>query len=382
MSTLHVYSNRHIKDQVANIKKGDCVYLENSLSKNRWSLYFKHSNINEIGLDITYVTPNEKYNKFLFLENGETMEKQFDIVTINPPYQDPRNPTTKLWNRFVELGFKHLKDGGKICSVTPSVWMKRPNGQACSRLVENIMSNYQLESADCTATTFFDVGEEICSYIIEKTPTYKDTKFTFYDRTEEFKYTGQKLCLTKEDETALEIFNKIVNYKGDKLYGNVWCDYGSNSSIDERIVNNEFSLTKTGKFTQPVFWTASNTDQYYADPSKSKKGIKLIINRSGYYYVKDNIDKYIKLDTTDKFAVGVAGYALSFTSKKEAENCRTFLTSKLYAWFVEFEKSGGFNTGVPKLGLLDYSKAWTNSEVYAHYNLTDKEIEYVEARIK
>jgi hypothetical protein len=41
MTTLHAFSNRHIKNEVKNIKNGDWVYLENSLSKKRWSLFFK-----------------------------------------------------------------------------------------------------------------------------------------------------------------------------------------------------------------------------------------------------------------------------------------------------------------------------------------------------
>ena len=82
----------------------------------------------------------------------------------------------------------------------------------------------------------------------------------------------------------------------------------------------------------------------------------IAIPLSYYYYVKDNVDKYIKLDTNNQYAVGVAGYALSFDTEELAKNCLSYLTSKLYAWFVEYEKSGGYNTGVPKLGYLDINK--------------------------
>jgi len=91
MSTLHVYSNRHIKDQVANIKKGDWVYLENSVSKNRWSLYFNYNGINEKKLKLTYITQDE----FFKLELGDEMNKRFTQGVANPPYSLAGNKTGK-----------------------------------------------------------------------------------------------------------------------------------------------------------------------------------------------------------------------------------------------------------------------------------------------
>ena len=86
MTTLHVFSNRHIKAEVSNIKKGDWIYLENSLSKKRWALYFKYSNIAEHNLNVTYITQEE----FFKLE-GTKDNMKFDIVVGNPPFNDDQN---------------------------------------------------------------------------------------------------------------------------------------------------------------------------------------------------------------------------------------------------------------------------------------------------
>jgi hypothetical protein len=61
MTTLHIFSNRHIDAEVTNIKKGDWIYLENSLSRKRWSLFFKYINIDENTLNVTYVTQEEYF---------------------------------------------------------------------------------------------------------------------------------------------------------------------------------------------------------------------------------------------------------------------------------------------------------------------------------
>ena len=77
MTTLHVYSNRHIKDQVKTIKLGDWVYLENGMSRKRWSQYFSVNNINENVLNITYITKEDYF---------ELSGIKFDVIVGNPPY--------------------------------------------------------------------------------------------------------------------------------------------------------------------------------------------------------------------------------------------------------------------------------------------------------
>ena len=44
MKTLHVFDNRHIKDRVEKVEKGDTIVLINQLSKKRWATYFRYKN--------------------------------------------------------------------------------------------------------------------------------------------------------------------------------------------------------------------------------------------------------------------------------------------------------------------------------------------------
>ena len=90
MKTLHIYSNRHIKDKVKTIKKGDWIYLGNGFSKKRWQLYFRGNNINEEALNITYITQEE----FFELKNIT-----FDSIVGNPPYTKGRQ---LLYVKFFE----------------------------------------------------------------------------------------------------------------------------------------------------------------------------------------------------------------------------------------------------------------------------------------
>jgi len=101
MTTLHVFSNRHVKNEVRNIKKNDCIYLENRISRKRWSRYFAYNNIDENSLSITYITPEEYFNL-----KGATSKMKFDFAVLNPPYTDG---DTLLYPQFFEQALKIAK---------------------------------------------------------------------------------------------------------------------------------------------------------------------------------------------------------------------------------------------------------------------------------
>ena len=75
----------------------------------------------------------------------------------------------------------------------------------------------------------------------------------------------------------------------------------------------------------------------------------------------------------------------AFNSKKEADNYEAYLRTKFYRFclmqrLISQDVNKGKFAWVPDLG--DYSKAWTDEELYKHFNLTMKEIEHIEKSIK
>ena len=116
MMTLHVFSNRHIKDQVRNIKTGDTVYLENAMSRKRWSLFFRKNSIDEGSLNITYITHEEYF----------ILNKKFDNVVGNPPFNDDQNKKANTGN-FVSASKKlHLEFINKALELSDNVVMVAP----------------------------------------------------------------------------------------------------------------------------------------------------------------------------------------------------------------------------------------------------------------
>ena len=118
MTKLHVYSNRHIKDQVNNIKSGDWIYLENGMSRKRWSRYFSVNNINEDSLNITYITQKE------YFDLNSSIHK-FQIVG-NPPFNDDQNKKANTGNYVSASKKLHLEFIDKALTLSDNVVMVAP----------------------------------------------------------------------------------------------------------------------------------------------------------------------------------------------------------------------------------------------------------------
>jgi hypothetical protein len=118
MTKLHVFSNRHISKEVHNIKKGDWIFLENSLSRNRWSLYFSINNINECDLNLTYITREEYFNLNKKLDNF--------VIVGNPPFNDDQNEKDNTGNYVSASKKLHLDFINKALELTTEVTMVAP----------------------------------------------------------------------------------------------------------------------------------------------------------------------------------------------------------------------------------------------------------------
>lgn len=116
MTTLHVFSNRHIKNQVHTIEKGDWVFLENALSRKRWSLMFKYHNIDEDKLDITYIT-REEYFK---------LNQKIDVIVGNPPFNDDQNQKANTGNYVSASKKLHIDFIDKALEIANKVTMVAP----------------------------------------------------------------------------------------------------------------------------------------------------------------------------------------------------------------------------------------------------------------
>lgn len=73
-----------------------------------------------------------------------------------------------------------------------------------------------------------------------------------------------------------------------------------------------------------------------------------------------------------------------FDSEKERDNCWKYMTTKFFRAMIGLRKvDQGMSQNVYQfVPLQDFSKPWTDEELYAKYGLTDEEINFIESMIK
>jgi hypothetical protein len=357
MTTLHVYSNRHIKDQVKNITKGDFVYLENGMSRKRWSRYFSVNNINEDALNITYITQEEFF---------ELIGIKFDVIVGNPPYRDSTTKTEKggttLWSVITNHCINNLlKDGGTMSFVTPNAWMSF--GKSGKE-----MKKYQLHTVDTDVAKFFPgVGSTFTSWSLEKTPVYKETYFPAENISLDLREidslpVGRPL-------QGIKIIDKVLSWSGDYLVPKIEQNpklKGGWSKNANGFIDIDASLEKTNQYVYEVFHTNS-LNYYVKDKPTDYDKVKIIVSTSS---------PYPKVYSSPiGCAYGDLRTYIVVDNEEVGNNILSYLNSKLFR-FV-WRRPGmisGKSLALPKLE----NKNWSNAELYKLFNLTDEEIKIVE----
>lgn len=74
----------------------------------------------------------------------------------------------------------------------------------------------------------------------------------------------------------------------------------------------------------------------------------------------------------------------TFDSVEEAENCISYIKCKFFRFMVLLQKN---TQDSPKrvysfVPVQDFSKPWTDAELYAKYGLNEEEIAFIESMIK
>jgi hypothetical protein len=254
MTTLHAFSNRHIKNEVNNIKNGDWVYLENSLSKKRWSLFFKYNHIDESKLNITYVT-QEEY--FKLQGTKDNMTYPFDEVVGNPPYQKDGSKAKRwtLWEEFVK----------KSKTLATNVTMVTPQSITSPGTFNLIKDHATVINID--VSKHFNVGSTFCYWTIDTTKPSTSTKIITDNKEYQLDLTKiDFLPATITDET-LGLINTLTSRKA-----RTW-------KRGELHTSNTSLFSITGKYD--VMHTNAQTLKSDTDhPNRTK--IRVVVTLSGY----------------------------------------------------------------------------------------------------
>lgn len=297
-------------------------------------------------------------------------DMKFDVVVGNPPYQSNAAKKDKLWFAFLEKAIS-LSDN-YVSFITPDVWT---SGETkVGKLARKLISTRGLDYLDFTANKWFSVGESICAFQLSTNRRQETTVIGLCETSSSLQFTGQLIHKTKNDEFAYNLCQKIKTGRVTIKSMLTRFEHRRPESMAH------YQLERTSKFCNKVYY--SSTETWYTDLDTSAyRGPKVVFNNSGYYFSPAEPNRYMWADDSS-VALGNA-FQLMLETKAESEFALTVFRSKLYRFLVQTSKSGGFNaTALYSLPKIDFTRSWTDAELYAYFGLTQEEADYIEATVK
>ena len=256
----------------------------------------------------------------------------FDAVIGNPPYQPPSNDKkggTSIWNEFVSLSLsKLLKEGGYLVFVHPALWRKPDNklrDEMFSKQIHYLSIHNKVEGNKLFgATTRFDY------YLLENTPTYKNTRVIFEDKKE------YDILITKElpfiPNFGWSLFDKVfkkLNNNGIMTIGDSDCH--TSRPYVSKIKTNEYKYELLNSISK----TKGKTFCYSSRPHKVQNNKKVLFS---------NGETIVPFYDNGELGITQGGLYTIVNDENEGKKLVEYLNSNLIVYLIKATKWSNFET--------------------------------------
>jgi site-specific DNA-methyltransferase (adenine-specific) len=317
----------------------------------------------------------------------------YDVVFSNPPYQEQSDAQKEnenntsvaqpIYHKIVEYTIDELKPK-YVCMITPSRWMA--GGKGLDSYRERMLNDKRFRSIqdfpgayDIFTSVKIDMG---VSYFVWDRDYNDQCEFNGIKRD-----IGEFDILVRNN-TSHQIVKKVLSKHNShfcnegvfstKPFGlpsnfSNWSDSVQDSvkcicrnRVEKQVICGAF----TDEHGIQSKWKVCTPAAYGEDTSEGSS----VYNIKGSFLLAPGT-----ICTETYIVIGV------FITEKEANAYLFYANTKFYRFMVGLRKSSQRITKdkfswVPDLG--DYSKAWTDTELYQHFGLTKKEQEHMEKSIK
>ena len=371
---------------VIKIKNGSAKILFPFLKSGTFVVSFVDACKKVFGIDITesivifaarrhfrvkFISQYPQFSKFIYdcdfltKKNCPSIYKdmKFDLIVGNPPYQNSTDTNSgssdKLWMEFVKTSISSLEKNGYMCIVHPTGWRTLGN-----EMWKDVYQKIQVEYVKIEPKVEWSiksVNVKVDWYILKNSSYSNPTIVEFADKTKNIDFRE----VTGINGDA--VVERLLNCIDDKI------KFVQTSQFHTQY--KKYSKTKTDLLNFEARHTTPKKVLYFGEQHKWQNEKKVLVSNSGYLYPTYDDGK---LGTTQ------ACWAVFVKSKIEGEYLVRLLNSKLFTYFINSVKTSGYNNKLLKL--LPYPKGlsdnFTDSDLYARFNLTDDEIKLVETSIK
>lgn len=317
----------------------------------------------------------------------------FDAIVGNPPYQystgGGQAQATPLYDKFVNTAMNCIPN--YISMIMPARWYA--GGFNCLKNFrsgftkgEHIEKIHDFPNAtDCFPNVEIKGG--VC-YFLYNSDYSGNCEFNSHDK-EKIISKAIRPLIEKNNDTiirsneAISIFHKVANKKEEsfsKLMSSLW-PYNTKSSF------NTFSKEKKNDDDVIAYVLK---DKGWVERKELKRNLefidkyKLFIPRSigGGNILRDRVNPIIANPNT--CCSGTYLICGPFEDKNECINVVSYINTKFFHFLLSLKKvSQDTVAGVYEfIPVQDFSKKWTDKELYIKYNLTEDEINYIEKNVR
>lgn len=344
--------------------------------------------------------------EFIHTDNPKTLFKNmtFDVIIGNPPYQmstagSVESQATPIYHKFVEQSIK--LSPRYLCMITPARWLNGGFGLDNFRnkmLTDGrikIMHDY-LDSQECFPGV--DISGGICFFLWEK--NHKGDSLVYTHRNGNFNYIKRPLLegglstFVREND-AVSILKKVWKDKVDSFEAIVsprdpfGLNYYENKreimfkKIEDKPFPNSVKIYYYGWLKDGLKYA----DRKYITTSISAVDkFKVMISkaygeRGAYPYFIIGKPFIASPGTCCNMTYLVVG---EYDDEKTANNVASYMRTRFFRFLVSIMKNtqNAYKKVYSLVPLQDFSKPWTDEELYAKYGLTDEEIQFIESMIR
>ncbi|MBO7214824.1 MAG: Eco57I restriction-modification methylase domain-containing protein [Clostridia bacterium] len=356
--------------------------------------------------------------EFIHTDNLEKLfNMKFDVIISNPPYQmsfgiEGANSSNakSIYNLFINKAV--MLNPKYLVMITPSRWMTKTSQGIPEEWVDSLLqSNHFKEihdfedSADCFPGVSIMGG---VNYFLYDSSYNGKCKYSFH-------YAGGKDVITRidyldsnkagiviRDPKSYSILEKIKNIDGE-YYINSDNNFSGLVSPKHFFDNSElltsnwrgYKKEKDNLYSIKYYVSKSFNDIPFgwiklSDLPKNQRTKDLhkvyIPAANGSSDIVLGVPFYGEPNSVCSQTYLVIGYdpdKHNFT-KQECENIVTYIKTRFFRYLVSIKKKTqngprGVYQFVP---LQDFSKPWTDEELYAKYGLTQEEIDFIESMLR
>ena len=328
---------------------------------------------------------------------------KFNAVVGNPPYQmmdgGAQASATPVYNLFVETG-KALK-ANFISMIMPARWYS--GGKGLDEFRKNMIEDKHISRLDdfLNPETIFpntNIRGGLCYFLWDSSYNSHE-KLTRVVTHGNNGIIGDKMRSLKLDDIdtfirsyeAISIIEKVKakNFSSIKPYISARKPFDFATDF---IKNSDFHKNPN-ELTDPVLCYGKGLCEGYVERNLIKKNVNWIkqwkviapyANNIGTELNDDNLNAYIcKPDSICTETYLVIGADLNLT-KDGCMNLIKFLQTKFTRFLISLSKSGHHATAAVYqfVPYLDFSKSWTDNDLYNYYELDVFERQFIEDSIK